>query len=182
MGVIEAIGVPRPAYSAPVAITSDHRLEAFSSGKQPLDDWLKARANDNEGKASRTYVVEAANGPDSGNVVGYYTLATGSVVRDDVPRKIRQNLPNPVPVMVLGRLAVDERHTGKHLGSGMLKEAMVRTLEASRIAGVRALIVHAIDDEAVTFYAKWGFQVFPMGSRTMFLPIETLAASLAPEG
>lgn len=153
-------------------------MDGFACGKPPLDDWLKAHALENEGKASRTYVVAAQAGEDGGNVIAYYTLANGSVAREEVPRKIRQGLPNPVPVMVLGRLAVDHRHGGRGIGPGLLREAMQRTAQASQIAGARALIVHAIDDDAVGFYAKYGFQVFPAGARTMFLPIETLLQAI----
>lgn len=178
MGVVEQLGTSKPAYSSPTPITADHRLDGFECGKAPLDEWLKAHALENEGKASRTYVVTAQTGADAGNVVAYYTLANGSVTREEVPRKIRQGLPNPVPTMVLGRLAVDKGHAGKGIGPGLLREAVQRTSQASQIAGIRALIVHAIDDNAVGFYAKYGFQVFPSGSRTMFLPIETLMQAI----
>ena len=161
-------------YRAPVPITAEHRLEGFESGKPPLDDWLKTHAIDNEGKASRTFVVV----DDHGAVWAYYTLATGNVTRTEVPRKLRHGLPNPVPVMVLARLAVDRRHAGKGLGPALLREAMTRTLKVSNNAGVRALIVHAIDDDAVGFYAKYGFQLFPPETRTMFLPIESIAAAV----
>lgn len=174
MGIVEALGGSKPPYAPPVPIHADDRLDRFESGNKALDDWLRAHALENEDKASRTYVVTAQVGADAGHVVAYYTLAYGSVVRAEMPRKIRQGLPNPVPVMVLGRLAVDRRHGGKGIGPSLLREAMQRTIEASRIAGLRALIVHAIDDDAVGFYAKYGFQIFPAGTRTMFLPIETL--------
>jgi GNAT superfamily N-acetyltransferase len=166
------------SYSAPVPLTADHRIEGFDCGKPKLTDWLKAHALDNEGRSSRTYVVVANTGSRTSEVVGYYTLATGSVTRSDMPRKIRHDVPNPVPVMMRGRLAVDERHQKKGIGPAMLREAMQRTLEISQSAGVRALMVHAIDDEAVTFYLRYGFVLFPADSRTMFLPIETLAAVL----
>lgn len=106
----------------------------------------------NEGTSSRTFVVC----DDGDTVVGYYTLATGSVARTEVPRRIRHNLPNPVPIMVLGRLAVDKRYQGLKLGSALLREAMLRTLRVSEQAGVRALVVHEIDDEAVAFYTCYG--------------------------
>lgn len=169
---------PARSYLAPAPLTAEHRIEGFDCGKPKLTDWLKAHALDNEGRSSRTYVVVANTGPHVGDVVGYYTLATGGVTRSEMPPKMRHNLPNPVPVMMLGRLAVDERHQKKGIGPAMLREAMQRTLEISRSAGVRALMVHAIDDEALTFYLKYGFILFPAESRTMFLPIETLAAAL----
>lgn len=179
MGVVEPIGAPRCPYAAPVPITEHHRLDVFDCGKPPLNDWLRAHATDNEAKASRTYVVNCQAGEHTGEVVAYYTLAYGSVIRDEVPRRIRHGLPNPVPVMVLGRLAVDQSHSGKGLGPNLLKEAMQRTLQAAEIAGLRALLVHAIDDEAVSFYGRYGFQAFPAGGRTLFLPIETLRQSVA---
>ena len=179
MGVVEELGAPKPHHAPPTPITTDHRLDGFECGKPPLDEWLRAHALENEEKASRSYVVTAQAGEDAGSVVAYYTLAYGSVVRQEVPKKIRHDLPNPVPIMVLGRLAVDRNHSGKGLGPALLREAMQRTAEASQIAGLRALIVHAIDDDAVGFYAKYGFQVFPAGSRTMFLPIETLRQAIA---
>jgi GNAT superfamily N-acetyltransferase len=176
---VAVIGLePAPRYSAPVPLTAHHRIDGFECGKPKLTDWLKAHALDNEGRSSRTYVVVANTGPQAGDVIAYYTLATGGVTRSEMPPKIRHDLPNPVPVMVLGRLAVDERHQKKGIGPAMLREAMQRTLEISQSAGVRALIVHAIDDEAVTFYLKYGFVLFPSDSRTMFLPIETITGAL----
>jgi ribosomal protein S18 acetylase RimI-like enzyme len=174
------IGAGKTLYAPPAGLTAEHRLDGFSCGKPPLDDWLKAHALDNEGKASRTYVVTPRAGPDEGAVIAYYTLAYGSVVRDEVPRKVRHGLPNPVPVMVLGRLAVDKNHggNGNGIGPALLREAMQRTMQAAEIAGLRALIVHAIDDEAVGSYAKYGFQVFPAGTRTLFLPVETMLAGM----
>ena len=176
MGVV-GLEAARP-YSAPAPLRAEHRIDGFDCGKPKLNEWLKAHALDNEGRSSRTYVVVANTGPQAGDVVGYYTLATGGVARSEMPRKIRHDLPNPVPVMVLGRLAIDGRHQKKGIGRAMLTEAMQRTLEISQSAGVRALMVHAIDDESVTFYLKYGFMLFPADSRTLFLPIETFAAAL----
>lgn len=177
MGVVDFEPAGRPC-APPAPITSDHRIDGFDCGKPPLDNWLKARALDNEGRASRTYVVVATAGPQAGDVIGYYTLATGGVALSEIRGKHRHNMPNPVPVMVLGRLAVDDRHRSQGIGPALLREAMQRTLDISRSAGVRMLMVHAIDDDAVTFYLRYGFHVFPAGSRTMFLPIETIAAAL----
>lgn len=167
-----------PAYTAPAPLDASHRLDGFDCGHPSLDTWLANRALENEGRASRTYVVTARNGQQADCVVAYYSLATGSVLRSEVARKLRHNLPNPVPALVLARLAVDRRHRGQGLGADMLREALIRTADISRTAGVRLLIVHAIDDEAVGFYARYGFQVFPAGSRTMHLPIETILAAI----
>jgi GNAT superfamily N-acetyltransferase len=170
-------GKPR-AYELPRPILATDAVEEFDCGKAPLNQFLKERALESEGRTARTYVVCASGGIDAGAVAGYYTLANGAVARKEMPSRIRHGLPNPTPVMVLGRLAVDLRHQGRGIGSGLLREALLRTLEASKIAGIRALVVHALDDEAITFYAGWGFQLFPVGSRTLFLPIETLVAAL----
>ncbi len=170
--------VPSPRYAAPMPITPEHRIDGFDSNRPALDDWLRARAIDNEGRASRSYVVIATAGAQSGEVVGYYTLATGGVTLSEIPRNYRHNLSNPVPVMVLGRLAVDRRHGGTGLGGAMLREAMRRTLDISISAGVRMLMVHAIDDDAVSFYLRFGFGIFPAGSRTMYLPVEAIADAL----
>lgn len=178
MGVGEYLAVDHPRYAAPRAIGADDRLDRFDCGKEPLNDFLKTRALENEGKASRTYVICSAAGEDAGGVVAYYTLAAGAVARSDAPGPLRRNMPNPLPVMVLGRMAVDSRHAGKGLGKAMLKEAIQRVAETATIIGARAMIVHAIDDEAVAFYTPFGFQLFPAASRTLFLPIETVAAAL----
>jgi GNAT superfamily N-acetyltransferase len=176
VGVVQPLsGTSR--YHAPRTIGPDDRLEAFDCGKEPLDDWLKLRALENEGTGSRTYVVTAAVGPAAGQVVGYYTLASGAVMRNEAPGKLRRNMPDPVPVMVLGRLAVDRNHHGNRIAAGMMRQAMRRVAQVSREVAVRALIVHAIDDTAIPFYLKWDFKPFPAGSHTLLLPIETLAAA-----
>lgn len=174
MGNVEQIPIGKAPYSAPRPISSEERVSGFDCGKTELNDFLQKRAAKNEGRASRTFVVSST----AGEVAGFYTLAAGAVDLSEVPGKLKRNMPNPLPVTVLGRLAVDLSHAGKGLGKAMLKEAMQRSLEASKSVGARALVVHAIDDDAVTFYAQFGFQAFPTGGRTLFLPMETIAASL----
>jgi GNAT superfamily N-acetyltransferase len=178
MGIVEHLPAGRPAYAAPRPITAEDRLDGFDCGKAPLNDWLRNHARASEGKSARSYVVTQAVGSDAGRVVGYYCLANGAITQQEVPTRMRHGLPRIVPVMVMGRLAVDRAHQGARIGRGLLKEAMIRTAEASRIAGIRALIVHAIDDEALAWYSKYDFQVFPTGTRTMFLPIETIIQAL----
>ncbi|GAA0328026.1 GNAT family N-acetyltransferase [Sphingomonas oligophenolica] len=168
----------QPRYAEPAPIAAEHRLDGFNSGKPPLDTWLRTRALDNEGRASRTYVVVAKSGPQAGAVVAYYSLATGGVALSEIRGKYRHNLPNPVPVMVLGRLAVDRRHAGVGLGTALLRQALQRTLDIAQSVGVRMLMVHAIDDDAVAFYLRFGFHLFPAGSRTLYLPVEEIAGSL----
>lgn len=164
----------QPALFAPPSpITPDHDLSAFRSGTAPLDEWLRQRALRNEGLAGRTYVVCAA-----GLVVAYYCLASGAAFHAGLPGKLRRNMPDPVPMLVLGRLAVDERYRGGGLGAGLLRDAMQRAVQASRVAGARALMVHAKDDAALAFYLRYGFLAFPEGTRSLFLPIETIVQAL----
>lgn len=176
MGVVEHLPAGRKPYESPRPIRPGDGSANFDCGHPALNDWLKQRAGKQEGRSSRTYVVCAAH--ESRPVVGYYSLAAGIVTSTEAPGWAKRNMPNPIPIIVLGRLAVDAKHQGKGLGGGLLQEAIRRTVEAAAIVGCRALIVHAIDDAAITFYARYGFQQFPEETRTMFLPIETLAASL----
>ena len=178
MGVVEQLPAERKSYCPPRPIEKHDAVVGFSCGKVPLDDFLKQRALKNEGRGSRTYVVVSQLGEDAGNVAAYYTLAAGAVNHEDCPSWAKRNMPNPIPVIVLGRLAVDTNHQGRRIASHLVREAMHRTLEASRHVGVRALIVHAIDDDAVNFYVPFGFQAFPTGGRALFLPIDTIASSL----
>ena len=157
-------------------------MSAFNCGKDPLDRWLRDHALRNEGRASRTYVVTDPQNAVSGRLIAYYTLAAGSVLMAELPRKLRHNLPNPVPVLLLGRLAVDLEFAGRGLGAFLLREALLRTAEASRSVGLRMLIVHPLDDDSVSFYRKYGFQEFPQpgaGNLTMHLAIETILAALS---
>ena len=161
------------ALSAPGPLSADDDVGSFDCGNALLNDWLRDQAVRSEGRSARTYVVK-----DGARVVGYYSLATGGVTRESVPRKIRHGLPRLVPVMVLGRLAVDLGYQRLGIGRGLLKDALLRTLQVSREVGVRALLVHAIDDEAKAFYAAHGFIEFPAGARTLLLPVETIARGL----
>jgi predicted N-acetyltransferase YhbS len=159
--------------TSPVPLTDRHDLSPFDCGKPPLNDWLKQRAGKNEGRASRTFVVCQAE-----TVIGYYALATGSVGTKDVPRALRQNMPPQIPVIVLGRLAVDLKHHGKGIGPGLLKDALRRALSVAANVGARAIPVHALDAEVVSFYTQYNFRAFPEGSLTLFLPLEEVADAL----
>ena len=161
------------ALSEPAPIGPEHAIDEFDCGKPPLNDWLKRHALPSEGKSARTYVVA-----DGRWVAGYYCLSAGAVLRAQVPGRIRHGLPEPVPILLLGRLAVDLRHARKGIGSGLLKDAFARTLATSQIVGARCLVVHAIDEEAIAFYRAYGFREFPQDSKTLFLPVETIAQAL----
>jgi GNAT superfamily N-acetyltransferase len=154
-------------WSAPSPLTAAHDLAGFECGEAVLDQWLKTKALRNEGRgASRTYVVCADN-----KIVAYYCLATGSVGSELVPGRIRRNMPDPIPVMVLGRLAVDLAWQRHGIGKALLRDAVLRTTQVSEIVGVKALLVHALSDPAVCFYEANGFYPSPTHPRTLFLPM-----------
>ena len=152
--------------SAPVLLIQDHQVNSFSCGESALDEWLKRRAlANNVSGASRTFVVA----DDHQQVVGYYALAAGAVTHQESPRAIRQNMPDPVPVMVLARLAVDVRAQGIKLGAALLRDAVQRCILVSQNAGVRAMLVHALNDQARQFYEYYGFKATPSHQLTLML-------------
>ncbi|MGH8225481.1 MAG: GNAT family N-acetyltransferase [Gammaproteobacteria bacterium] len=161
------------ALSAPKPLGDSHDLADFDCGEPALNEWLRRRARHNETHgASRTFVV--CDGPH--RVVGFYCLATGAVAREDSPGRIRRNMPEPIPVMVLGRLAVDLKYRRCGLGRGLLKDALLRTLSVSAEVGVRALLVHAISEDARIFYKHWGFRQSPTDGMTLMLALNEAAA------
>lgn len=152
----------------PVLLTQDHHVNSFSCGETVLDDWLKRRAlANNISGASRTFVVA----DDDYQVMGYYALAAGAVTHQESTRSIRENMPDPVPVMVLARLAVDVRAQGMKLGAALLRDAVERCVLVSENAGVRALLVHALHDQARQFYEYYGFKAAPSHPMTLMLRI-----------
>lgn len=156
--------------SAPTRFSSSHQLSRFDCGQPALNDWLREHAGTSEGRTARTYVVcEAAE------VVGYYCIANGSVERRAMPSKIRRSrgLPGQIPVAIIGRLARDLRYRGTGLGPDLLRDALARIVSASEIIGVRAILVHAIDERAAQFWRDAEFTECPIGSNTFYLPIET---------
>jgi predicted N-acetyltransferase YhbS len=158
----------KDALTAPQPLAPDHELEAFDCGVAALDEWLKRRARRNEAEgASRTFVICAA-----GRVVGYYSLAAGSILHSVATGKIRRNMPDPVPVLLLGRLAVDRGWHGKGLGADLLSDAVIRAVGAAETVGVRAILVHAISEEAKTFYEKHGFRASAIEPMTLMITIE----------
>ncbi|MGI9486115.1 MAG: GNAT family N-acetyltransferase [Geminicoccaceae bacterium] len=154
--------------SAPEPLAQDHHLDDFSCGQDVLDAWLKTRARRNEREgASRTYVV-----CEGRIVAGYYALAFGGLVAAEAPGKVRRNMPDPIPVMVLGRLAIDQTRQGQGLGSALLRDAVLRTQQAAEIGGIRALLVHAIDDAAARFYEHHGFMPSPIDPATLMITLK----------
>jgi GNAT superfamily N-acetyltransferase len=153
--------------SAPEKLRPNHDLSEFESGEPSLDHWLQRRAlQHEESGASRTYVVCAGQ-----QVVGYYALAVGAVAHADAPGRVRRNMPDPVPVMIIGRLAVHKDFQRRKIGAGLLRDAVLRTLQAADIAGVRAILVHAISERARHFYADCGFMSSPMDPMTLMITV-----------
>lgn len=152
----------------PVLLTQDHQVNLFACGESVLDDWLKRRAlANNISGASRTFVAA----DDEYQVMGYYALAAGAVTHQESTRSIRQNMPDPMPVLVLARLAVDVRAQGLKLGAALLRDAVERCVLVSQNAGVRALLVHALNDQARKFYEYYGFKAAPSHPMTLMLRI-----------
>lgn len=159
--------------SAPQSLSSVHHLERFDCSQANLNDWLIRRALKNEGSASRTFVVCDENQ----HVVGYYCLSAGQVEHQYSTGSIRRNMPDPIPVMVLGRLAVDRQWQNNGVGKGLLKDAVLRTIQVSQDIGVRALLVHALSDEAKKFYSRCGFHESPTNQMTLMISLtEALSA------
>src|ERR1035437_5786045 len=163
--------------SPPEKLRAEHDLSEFNCGEPSLDDWLRRRALQNEESgASRTYVVCAGE-----HVAGYYALAVGAVAHAKAPGRIRRNMPDPVPVMIIGRLAVHKDHQGIQIGPGLLRDAVLRTLQAAEIAGVRAILVHAISERARKFYEGCGFIPSPMDPMTLMITLLQAARGEAHE-
>lgn len=154
--------------SPPVPLAASHRVDSFDCGESRLNDWLQRKALANQASgASRTFVVADA-GDD---VFAYYALAAGAVSHELATGGVRRNMPDPVPVLVLGRLAVDLRAQGVHLGGALLQDAVTRALAVGQQAGVRALLVHALDERAARFYRHYGFQPSAAHPMTLMLKL-----------
>jgi len=153
-----------------------HEREEFCCGKAPLDEFLRALVSQYEKRRlGRTYVAVL---PTQKRVWGYYTLASGSFPFQNLPKGIAKKLPkHPVPVVHIGRLAVDQSIHGQGLGKELLKDAFQRCLALSDQLGVFAVEVLAIDAEARDFYLKYGFQSLPDNERHLFIPLKTIAES-----
>lgn len=157
--------------SAPQPLTAAHRADEFACGEAVLDEWLKRRAMANPlSGASRTYVVV----DQDHRIEGYYALAAGAVSHQMATSSVRRNMPDPVPVMVLARLAVAHRAQGIKLGAGLLHDAVNRAVVVSQNAGVRALFVHALHDRARQFYEHYGFQASTLHPVTLMLRLNAV--------
>jgi len=155
--------------SVPAKLTINHIVDNFDCGNPVLNNWLRRYALQNQqANAAMTFVVCSKN-----NVVGYYSLAVGAVEHDIVPSRIRKGLArHPTPIMVLARLAVDLRYQSQNIGKGLLKDAILRTLQASEYAGIRAIFVHAKDENARRFYERFDFEPSPFDPLKLMLLIK----------
>ena len=160
--------------SAPEPLADHHQLDDFDSGEPSLDDWLKRRALKNQvNGSSRTYVVCEGDA-----VIGYYCLAAGAIDHAEAPSAMKRNRPDPVPVLVLGRLAIHKDHHQKGIGTALLNDAIRRALRASKIAGVTAILVHALSEQARRFYLSRGFIESPVQTMTLCLMLATVEQAL----
>jgi len=155
---------------APEPLTAAHDLAAFDSGVIALDHWLRRRALPNQSSgASRTFVV-----CEGSQVVAYYALASSAVAVTKATGRLRRNMPDPVPVVVLARLAIASTHQGKGLGRALVADAASRVLRAAEVIGVRGILVHAISDEAARFYRHVGFDPSPLDPMTLMITLKDL--------
>lgn len=161
-------------FSAVEKLSANHDIDRFDCGKEPLNRFLQRHALTNQAaNAARTYVVCG----EGNRVVGYYSLAVGAVEHGSAPRRVTRGLArHPVPVMLLARLAVDRTVQGSGLGKAMLKDALLRTAQAAQIAGIRALLVHAKDDEAKAWYERFDFESSPTDPYHLFLLMKDIRA------
>ena len=158
----------------PAPITSVHELADFDSGELSLDEWLKKRALKNHATgASRCFVLCAG-----ASVIGYYSLSAGAISHEAAPKAMRRNMPDPLPVILLGRLAVDRRYHNQGLGQSLLRDAMLRAVNVAGDAGVFAILVHAISDQAQQFYLSRGFVESPLQPMTLLMTLETVRSIL----
>lgn len=161
---------------APMPLTEHHVTDGFSCGIDNLDQWLKRRSLNNQIQgASRTYVV-----CDESRVVAYYALASGAVTTMDATGRFRRNMPDPIPVVVLGRLAVDKALHGKGFGRALVRDAGMRVIQAAETIGIRGMTVHALSDDAKVFYEKVGFEASPLDPHLLMITLADLIDVAGP--
>lgn len=156
--------------SAPEPLHAGHILTSFCCGVDSMDNWLKQRAMKNQlSGAARTFVC-----CDDANVMAYYSLASSAVVTNNAPGRFRRNMPDPIPVVVLGRLAVDKSLHGQGLGRALIRDAGLRVIQVAEIIGIRGMLVHALSDEARKFYLRVGFEPSPMDPMMLMVTLGDL--------
>ena len=160
--------------SAPVPLSAIHNCDSFDCGVPSLDDWLRRRAGRNQASgASRTFVC-----CDDNRVVAYYALASSAVATSSAPGRFKRNMPDPIPVVVLARLAISLSHQGQGLGRALFQDAARRVIYAADAIGIRGLLVHAISEDAKAFYLRLGFDPSPLDGMTLMTTVADLKAAL----
>lgn len=156
--------------SAPEPLHAGHILTSFCCGVDSMDNWLKLRAMKNQATgASRTFVCCA-----NANVLAYYSLASSAVTTNTAPGRFRRNMPDPIPVVVLGRLAVDRSLHGQGVGRALVRDAGLRVIQAAEAIGIRGMLVHALTDEAREFHLRVGFEPSPMDPMMLMVTLNDL--------
>lgn len=163
------------SFSPPEPLGTPHQVQDFNCGEESLNRWLRERGRRSEGRTARTYVVCDTSGDV--DVIGFYCLSAGSLRHADAPGRLRRNAPDPIPVIVLGRLAVDLRYQGSGIGSGLVLDAMRRTVAASQIIGARGLLVHVLNERVLAFYLNLGFVQAALED-TVIIPVVTIERAL----
>ncbi len=160
--------------AAPEPLGPHHLLDGFDSGVPSLDEWLKRRARPNQASgASRTFVVA-----EDERAVAYYSLASGAVAIAAAPGRFRRNMPDPIPAVLLGRLAVDRAWQRRGLGRALFRDAASRILNAADSIGVRGILVHALSDQASAFYTALGFDPSPLDPMTLMVTLAEVRAAM----
>jgi GNAT superfamily N-acetyltransferase len=158
----------------PARLADHHQVDDFRSGEPSLDDWLRRRARANQmSGATRTFVV-----CDGEKVVGYYALASGAVTVESVPGRFRRNMPDPIPVAILARLAVDQAYQSRGLGRALFRDGARRVAQAADAIGIRGIVVHAVSEEARKFYIGLGFDSCPREPMTLVVTLADIRAAL----
>jgi GNAT superfamily N-acetyltransferase len=159
--------------SAPAPLAEAHELAEFSCGTPSLDDWLKRRARSNQvSGASRTFVAT-----ESCRVIAYYAIASGGISPSSALGKFRRNMPDPIPVAILARLAVDSGWQGRGLGRALFRDCAARILHAADSIGIRGIVVHAISEQAKAFYLTLGFEPSPLDPMTLMVTLADVRAA-----
>lgn len=160
--------------SAPEPLNAHHDVDSFLSGLESLDHWLKRRALKNQASgASRTFVAR-----EDHRVLAYYALASSAITADAAPGRFRRNIPDPIPVVVLGRLAVDKSWHGTGIGRALVRDAALRVIQAADTIGIRGMILHSLSAEAKDFYMRMGFEPSPVDPMMLMVTLTDLEASL----
>lgn len=161
-------------FSSPTPISDEHELDDFESSEPSLDEWLKKRALKNQALgASRCFVICKDK-----KVIGYYTLSAGAISHETAPKAMRRNMPNPLPILLLGRLAIDKSYHNKGLGSALLRDMLIRSVSVASDAGIFAILVHALSEQAKRFYLSRGFVESPLQPMTLMMTLETVRSIL----